>query len=181
MEDRKKNKTNLTPQVSSPFFFKVDCLSVNNVPWQKISKSTQSTNPIDEHVQMSIRKDFRKSSVLDYERTHIFNHFHREWYEIMNHWWQVIFDKYNCRDMQPQKNEMLVIELTSSTKWVTLMSWNVVKIDLKCPEKYIKAYIFFIIQWIEFKFENVKYISIYLTNIKKKQIFLGGNNFLDIR
>ena len=28
---------------------------------------------------------------------------------------------------------------------------------MKCPEKYIKAYIFFIIQWIEFKFENVKY------------------------
>jgi hypothetical protein len=41
------------------------------------------------------------------------------------------------------------------------MSW-------KCPEKYIKVYIIFIIQWIEFKFENVKYISIYLTNIKKK-------------
>ena len=38
------------------------------------------------------------------------------------------------------------------------MSW-------KCPEKYIKAYIFFIIQWIEFKFENLKYISIYVTNI----------------
>jgi hypothetical protein len=34
------------------------------------------------------------------------------------------------------------------------MSW-------KCPEKYIKAYIFFFLfikQWIEFKFENVKYI-----------------------
>ena len=43
------------------------------------------------------------------------------------------------------------------------MSW-------KYPEKYIKAYIFFIIQWIEFKFENVKYISIYLTNILKKNI-----------
>ena len=70
--------------------------------------------------------------------------------------------------MQPQKNEVLVIESTSSTTWVTLMSWNVVKIDLKCPEKYIKAYIVFIIQWIEFKFENVKYISIYLTNILKK-------------
>ena len=42
------------------------------------------------------------------------------------------------------------------------MSW-------KCPEKYIKAYnFFFIIQWIEFKFENIKYISIYLTNILKK-------------
>ena len=27
-------------------------------------------------------------------------------------------------------------------------------------KKYINAYIFFIIQWIEFKFENVKYISI---------------------
>ena len=40
---------------------------------------------------------------------------------------------------------------------------------LKCPEKYIKAYVFFIIQWIEFKFENVKYISIYLTNIQKKK------------
>jgi hypothetical protein len=39
-------------------------------------------------------------------------------------------------------------------------------IVMKCPEKYIKAYIFFIIQWIEFKFENVKYISIYSTNIK---------------
>ena len=42
------------------------------------------------------------------------------------------------------------------------MSW-------KCPEKYIKAYIFFFLffinQWIEFKFENVKYISIYLKNI----------------
>jgi hypothetical protein len=43
---------------------------------------------------------------------------------------------------------------------------NVLKIDLKCPEKYIKAFIFFIFQWIEFKFENVKYISIYLTNFK---------------
>jgi hypothetical protein len=42
---------------------------------------------------------------------------------------------------------------------------NVLKIDLKCPEKYIKAYIFFIIQWIEFKFENLKYISIYVTII----------------
>ena len=40
---------------------------------------------------------------------------------------------------------------------------------MKCPEKYIKAYIFFfIIQWIEFKFENVKYIGICLTNIKKE-------------
>ena len=39
---------------------------------------------------------------------------------------------------------------------------------MKYPEKYIKAYIFFIIQWTEFKFENVKYISIYLTNILKK-------------
>ena len=36
---------------------------------------------------------------------------------------------------------------------------------MKCPEKYIMAYIFFIIQWIEFKFENVKYTSIYSTNI----------------
>ena len=43
--------------------------------------------------------------------------------------------------------------------------YNVLKIDMKCPEKYIKAYIFFIIQWIEFKFEYVKYISIQLTNI----------------
>ena len=42
------------------------------------------------------------------------------------------------------------------------------KIVMKCPEKYIKAYIFFIIQWFEFKFENVKYISIYLKNIKKE-------------
>ena len=31
---------------------------------------------------------------------------------------------------------------------------------MKCPEKYIKVYIIFIIQWIEFKFENTKYISI---------------------
>ena len=45
---------------------------------------------------------------------------------------------------------------------------NVLKIDLKCPEKYLKAYIFFIIQWIEFKFENLKYISIYVTIIVKK-------------
>jgi hypothetical protein len=65
MEESKGKKTNLTPQVSSPFFFKVDFLSVTNVPWQKISKSDY---PIDEHVQISIRKDFRKSSVLDYER-----------------------------------------------------------------------------------------------------------------
>jgi hypothetical protein len=36
---------------------------------------------------------------------------------------------------------------------------------MKCPEKYIKTYIFFIFQWIEFKLENVKYIRIYLTNI----------------
>ena len=41
------------------------------------------------------------------------------------------------------------------------MSW-------KYPEKYIKAYIFFIIQWIEFKFENSKCIRIYLKNIYKK-------------
>jgi hypothetical protein len=39
--------------------------------------------------------------------------------------------------------------------WVEGGYTNVLKIDLKCPEKYIKAYIFFIIQWIEFKFENV--------------------------
>ena len=39
---------------------------------------------------------------------------------------------------------------------------------MKCPE------FFFIFQWIEFKFENLKYIGIYLTNIKKeikKKIF----------
>ena len=50
---------------------------------------------------------------------------------------------------------------------------------MKCSEKYIKVYIFSIIRWIEFKFENVKYISIYLTNIFKKKlknIILGGNN-----
>ena len=44
---------------------------------------------------------------------------------------------------------------------------------MKCPENVLKSTFFFIInQWIEFKFENVKYISIYLTNnkieIKKK-------------
>jgi hypothetical protein len=38
---------------------------------------------------------------------------------------------------------------------------NVLKIYLECPEKYIKAYIFFIFQWIESKFENLKYINIY--------------------
>jgi hypothetical protein len=32
---------------------------------------------------------------------------------------------------------------------------NVLKIDLNCPEKYIKAYFFVSIQWIEFKFKNV--------------------------
>jgi hypothetical protein len=32
----------------------------------------------------------------------------------------------------------------------------------------MKAYIFFIIQWIEFKFKNLKYISIYVMNIKKE-------------
>ena len=52
--------------------------------------------------------------------------------------------------------------------WVEGGYTNVLKIDLKCPEKYIKAYIFFIIQWIEFKFENVKYVIICLTNIQKK-------------
>jgi hypothetical protein len=36
---------------------------------------------------------------------------------------------------------------------------------MKCPEKYIKAYIFFIIQWIELKFGNVIDISNYLKNI----------------
>jgi hypothetical protein len=51
---------------------------------------------------------------------------------------------------------------------------------MKCPENVLKSTLrpisfFFLIiinQWIEFKFENVKYISIYLTNnkieIKKK-------------
>jgi hypothetical protein len=37
--------------------------------------------------------------------------------------------------------------------------YNVLKIDMKCPEKYIKAYIFFIIKWIEFKFEYLKYMT----------------------
>ena len=60
---------------------------------------------------------------------------------------------------------------------------NVLKIDLKCPENVLKStskpISFFIIQWIEFKFENVKYIGIYLTNIKKKKKkkkILGKNN-----
>ena len=49
-------------------------------------------------------------------------------------------------------------------KYIFFLGGN--KIVMKCPEKYIKAYIFFFInQLIEFKFENVKYISIYLTNI----------------
>ena len=51
---------------------------------------------------------------------------------------------------------------------------------MKCPEKYIKAYIFvFLIinQWIEFNFENVKYISlIYLRIFKKIYDLLCGNN-----
>jgi hypothetical protein len=33
------------------------------------------------------------------------------------------------------------------------------------PERYIGAYIFFIVQWIGFKFEGVGCIGIYLTNI----------------
>ena len=37
--------------------------------------------------------------------------------------------------------------------------YNVLKIDMKCPEKYIKAYIFFIIQWIEFKFEMLNTLA----------------------
>ena len=65
-----------------------------------------------------------------------------------------------CKYFQGSENGRVV----TIAPGVTLMSWNVL-------EKYIKAYIFFIIiQWIEFKFENVKYISIYLTNIKKKRI-----------
>ena len=52
---------------------------------------------------------------------------------------------------------------------------------MKCHEKYIKAYIFFLFinQWIEFKFDNVKYISlIYLRILKKiyEMFFLSGNN-----
>ena len=42
---------------------------------------------------------------------------------------------------------------------------------MKCPEKYIKVYIFFINQWIEFKFENVKYNSIYLKKYIKNNFF----------
>ena len=53
----------------------------------------------------------------------------------------------------------------SLTSWINEGYTNVLKIDLKCPEKYIKAYIFFIIQWIEFKFGNVIDISIYLKKI----------------
>ena len=56
---------------------------------------------------------------------------------------------------------------------------------MKYPENVLKStlrpisFFGFINQWIEFKFENVKYISIYLKNILKKYIehfFLGGNN-----
>jgi hypothetical protein len=112
--------------------------SSNSIFWAWITslgkKISKSDYPIDEHVQLPFGKIFgnpvfciMKDLWHPLERPHMFNHFHREWYEIMNHWWQVIFDKYHCRDMQPQKNEMLVIESTSSTKWVTLMSWKVHK------------------------------------------------------
>jgi hypothetical protein len=89
---------------------------------------------------------------------------------------------YQYYDRQEQEIP-LVKEQCSCRLWFTLLcnlrvvSWKLTW--MKCPEKYIKAYIFFIIQWIEFKFENFKYSSIYLKNIKKFIIFFfffGGNN-----
>jgi hypothetical protein len=55
---------------------------------------------------------------------------------------------------------------------------------MKCPENVMKSTLrpisfFFFNQWIDFNLNNVKYIGIYLTNIKKetkKKNFLGGNN-----
>ena len=38
---------------------------------------------------------------------------------------------------------------------------------MKCPEKYIKTYIVFIIQWIEFKFENGQSIGYETTLLRK--------------
>ena len=44
---------------------------------------------------------------------------------------------------------------------------------MKCPKNVMKSTLrpisfFFINQWIDFNFKNVKYIGIYLTNIKKE-------------
>jgi hypothetical protein len=43
--------------------------------------------------------------------------------------------------------------------------WFDLRIVMKCSERYIGAYIFFIVQWFGFKFEGVGCIGIYLTNI----------------
>ena len=59
----------------------------------------------------------------------------------------------------------ILLSILKSSNHVTTRYTNVLKIKLKCPEKYIKAYIFYIIQWIEFKIGNIIDISIYLKNI----------------
>jgi uncharacterized membrane protein len=43
--------------------------------------------------------------------------------------------------------------------------WIDLRIVMKCSERYIGAYIFFIVQWIGFNFEGVGCIGIYLMNI----------------
>jgi hypothetical protein len=56
------------------------------------------------------------------------------------------------------------------------LTWNVLKMSWKVHKG---LYLFYYLIWIEFEFENVKYISICLTNILKKYIkkkCLGGNN-----
>jgi hypothetical protein len=57
----------------------------------------------------------------------------------------------------------------SSSYFITLMSWKLTWNVLKMSWKVHKGlYLFFIIQWIEFKFENLKYNSIYVTIILNK-------------
>jgi hypothetical protein len=50
-------------------------------------------------------------------------------------------------------------------KYIPLKRGFDLRIVMKCSERYIGAYIFFIVQWIGFKFEGVGCIGIYLTNI----------------
>ena len=62
-----------------------------------------------------------------------------------------------------------MLDFHLSTLFKTYIIWtgytNVLKIDLKCPEKYIKAYIFLLSNGLSSNLKKVKYISIYLTNI----------------
>jgi hypothetical protein len=50
------------------------------------------------------------------------------------------------------------------------LSWNVLKMSWQVHLGLYPFFFFFFNQWIDFKFENVKYISIYLKNC------FGGNN-----